>query len=83
MGNCTSTQYVPTAQVALQQGAYLSWMFKQLMKHDTLLEQIVAAKPNTNSLWGRSQPNQVGLLAQNKSCLVHPSSLLSLNCPKG
>ena len=41
VGDCTSTQYAPTAQVASQQGAYLARMFKQLAKRDALLEQIV------------------------------------------
>jgi NADH:ubiquinone reductase (non-electrogenic) len=44
LGDCTSTQYAPTAQVASQQGAYLARLFKQLAKRDVLLEQIVAAK---------------------------------------
>jgi len=44
LGDCTSTQYAPTAQVASQEGAYLARMFKQLAKRDALLEQITAAK---------------------------------------
>ncbi|KAI9451849.1 hypothetical protein F5148DRAFT_531490 [Russula earlei] len=44
VGDCTSTQYAPTAQVASQQGVYLARMFKQLAKRDALLEEIVAAK---------------------------------------
>jgi NADH:ubiquinone reductase (non-electrogenic) len=44
LGDCTSTQYAPTAQVASQQGAYLAKLFAQLAKRDALLEQIVAAK---------------------------------------
>lgn len=40
VGDCTSTQYAPTAQVASQQGAYLARMLKQLAKRDALLEQI-------------------------------------------
>jgi len=42
VGDCTSTQYAPTAQVASQQGAYLARMFKQLAKRDDLLEQIAS-----------------------------------------
>ncbi len=50
VGDCTSTQYAPTAQVASQQGAYLARMFKQLSKRDALLEQITALeKEGTNS----------------------------------
>lgn len=53
LGDCTSTQYAPTAQVASQQGAYLARLFKQLAKRDALLERIAAAKQegaNTESL---------------------------------
>jgi len=53
LGDCTSTQYAPTAQVASQQGAYLARLFKQLAKRDGLLEKIEAAKQegaNTESL---------------------------------
>lgn len=35
IGDCTATQYAPTAQVASQQGAYLGRVFKQMAKkHD-------------------------------------------------
>jgi NADH dehydrogenase FAD-containing subunit len=44
LGDCTSTLYAPTAQVASQQGAYIARMFKQLAKRDALLEQIAAAE---------------------------------------
>lgn len=44
LGDCTSTQYAPTAQVASQQGVYLARLFKQLAKRDELLEQVAAAK---------------------------------------
>jgi len=44
LGDCTSTPYAPTAQVASQQGAYLARIFKQLGKRDLLFEQISAAK---------------------------------------
>lgn len=44
LGDCTSTQYAPTAQVASQQGAYLARVFQQLAKRDALLEQVTAAK---------------------------------------
>lgn len=53
VGDCTSTAYAPTAQVASQQGAYLARMFKQLAKHDALLEQITTLEKegtNTESL---------------------------------
>jgi NADH dehydrogenase FAD-containing subunit len=53
VGDCTSTQYAPTAQVASQQGAYLARMLKQLAKRDALLEQITTLEKegtNTESL---------------------------------
>ncbi|KAH9173827.1 NDE2, mitochondrial external NADH dehydrogenase [Lactarius sanguifluus] len=53
LGDCTSSQYAPTAQVASQQGAYLARMFRQFAKRDALLEQVSAAKQegtNTESL---------------------------------
>lgn len=53
VGDCTSTQYAPTAQVASQQGTYLARMLKQLAKRDALLEQITTLEKegtNTESL---------------------------------
>jgi NADH:ubiquinone reductase (non-electrogenic) len=53
VGDCTSTQYAPTAQVASQQGAYIARTLKQLAKRDSLLEQIMAVQKeggNTESL---------------------------------
>ncbi|KAI0261230.1 FAD/NAD-P-binding domain-containing protein [Gloeopeniophorella convolvens] len=44
LGDCTSSQYAPTAQVASQQGAYLARVFAQLAKRDALVERIAAAK---------------------------------------
>jgi NADH:ubiquinone reductase (non-electrogenic) len=50
VGDCTSTQYAPTAQVASQQGAYLARMLKQLAKRDALLEHIsTLEKEGTNT----------------------------------
>ncbi|KAL0564592.1 NADH:ubiquinone oxidoreductase [Marasmius crinis-equi] len=36
IGDCTSTSYAPTAQVASQQGAYLARVFTQIAKRDKL-----------------------------------------------
>ncbi|KAJ3802120.1 pyridine nucleotide-disulfide oxidoreductase-domain-containing protein [Lentinula aff. detonsa] len=36
IGDCTSTSYAPTAQVASQQGAYLARVFAQMAKKNTL-----------------------------------------------
>lgn len=52
LGDCTSSQYAPTAQVASQQGAYLARLFKQLAKHDALLEQITAERQEGRSTEG-------------------------------
>ncbi|KIJ62223.1 hypothetical protein HYDPIDRAFT_30491 [Hydnomerulius pinastri MD-312] len=46
IGDCTSTSYAPTAQVASQQGAYLARMLKLIAKRDALenkLEQLTTA----------------------------------------
>ena len=42
LGDCTSTAYAPTAQVASQQGAYLGRCFNQLAKRDVQAEQLKA-----------------------------------------
>jgi NADH:ubiquinone reductase (non-electrogenic) len=44
LGDCTSTSYAPTAQVAFQQGAYLARIFKLIAKRDALEDQVRAAK---------------------------------------
>ncbi|KAF9239999.1 NDE2, mitochondrial external NADH dehydrogenase [Melanogaster broomeanus] len=47
IGDCTSTSYAPTAQVASQQGAYLARMFKLIAKRDALeakLESLTESK---------------------------------------
>ena len=44
IGDCTSTSYAPTAQVASQQGAYLARMFKLIAKQDALEEKMTEAK---------------------------------------
>ena len=44
LGDCTSTAYAPTAQVASQQGAYLARIFKQLAKRDALAAQLGEAQ---------------------------------------
>lgn len=40
IGDCTSTSYAPTAQVASQQGAYLARVFAQIAKRDALEEKL-------------------------------------------
>lgn len=52
LGDCTSSQYAPTAQVASQQGAYLARVFKQFAKRDAILEQISVANQEGSSTEG-------------------------------
>ncbi|KAJ3877965.1 pyridine nucleotide-disulfide oxidoreductase-domain-containing protein [Lentinula edodes] len=40
IGDCTSTSYAPTAQVASQQGAYLARVFAQMAKKETLTAKL-------------------------------------------
>lgn len=40
IGDCTSTSYAPTAQVASQQGAYLARILKLIAKRDALEDQV-------------------------------------------
>ena len=42
LGDCTSTAYAPTAQVASQQGAYLARVFGQLARRDALVVRAAA-----------------------------------------
>ncbi|KAF5366561.1 hypothetical protein D9758_008998 [Tetrapyrgos nigripes] len=42
IGDCTSTSYAPTAQVASQQGAYLARVFTQLGKKENLERQLIS-----------------------------------------
>lgn len=40
LGDCTSTSYAPTAQVASQQGAYLARILKLIARRDALEDQV-------------------------------------------
>ena len=42
IGDCTSTSYAPTAQVASQQGNYLARQFAQLAKKETIEAKLTA-----------------------------------------
>ncbi|KZT21957.1 NADH dehydrogenase [Neolentinus lepideus HHB14362 ss-1] len=46
LGDCTATQYAPTAQVASQEGAYLARMFNQIAKRDALETKLKALQAN-------------------------------------
>jgi len=51
MGDCTATQYAPTAQAASQQGAYLAQMFGKLGQKAKLEQQLkqLRADPSADS----------------------------------
>ncbi|GAA5976659.1 hypothetical protein JCM10908_005585 [Rhodotorula pacifica] len=44
LGDCTATNYAPTAQVASQQGKYLARVMSKLHKKDQLLKELEQAK---------------------------------------
>ncbi|KAI5475806.1 NADH dehydrogenase [Pseudohyphozyma bogoriensis] len=44
LGDCTATNYAPTAQAASQQGKYLARVFSQLAKKQALLKELEMAK---------------------------------------
>ncbi|KIJ56296.1 hypothetical protein M422DRAFT_23586 [Sphaerobolus stellatus SS14] len=46
LGDCTFTQYAPTAQVASQEGAYLARVFDKIGKRDKLQAELDALKAN-------------------------------------
>ncbi|GAA5911522.1 hypothetical protein JCM6882_000526 [Rhodosporidiobolus microsporus] len=44
LGDCTATNYAPTAQVAAQQGRYLARVFQKLQKKEEMLSELEQAK---------------------------------------
>ena len=50
VGDCTASQYAPTAQVASQQGAYLARVLKQMSRRDALSDEIASLKKEQMSL---------------------------------
>lgn len=50
LGDCSSTSYAPTAQVASQQGAYLARVFDKLGKRDLLAFEIRQVKDDLEKL---------------------------------
>jgi NADH:ubiquinone reductase (non-electrogenic) len=44
LGDCTATNYAPTAQVATQQGKYLARVFQKIQKKEQLLDELNQAK---------------------------------------
>ncbi|GAA5979576.1 hypothetical protein JCM5350_004943 [Sporobolomyces pararoseus] len=57
LGDCTATNYAPTAQVASQQGRYLARVFSKLHKKDALLRDLDSAKSSN------AEPAQLDSLA--------------------
>lgn len=61
IGDCTSSSYAPTAQVASQQGAYLARVLKHIARKDALqkrLEELDAAKV-TGADWQEDEKRNV------------------------
>lgn len=50
IGDCTSSSYAPTAQVASQEGAYLARVLTQIAKADALKDKIAAMRAEGKSL---------------------------------
>ncbi|KAK4700042.1 NADH:quinone reductase (non-electrogenic), partial [Phenoliferia sp. Uapishka_3] len=57
LGDCTATNYAPTAQAASQQGKYLARVFQQLAKKDGLLKELEVAKSSN------AEPSRLDSLA--------------------
>ncbi len=49
MGNCSATKFAPTAQVAAQQGTYLSRLFNTMAHTNALEGEIAALKAKPRS----------------------------------
>jgi NADH:ubiquinone reductase (non-electrogenic) len=59
IGDCTASSYAPTAQVASQQGAYLSRIFKLLAKKDNLEANLAHAENNEEAEKLKKQVDKV------------------------
>ncbi|KAJ8584437.1 NADH dehydrogenase [Rhizopogon salebrosus TDB-379] len=59
IGDCTASSYAPTAQVASQQGAYLSRIFKLLAKKDNLEAKLAHAENNEEAEKLKKQMDKV------------------------
>lgn len=86
LGDCTSTSYAPTAQVASQQGAYLARIFKLLAKRDVLEDQVKALSSvkDGEQLEGESSKHieslkkKIGKVRLNPFAYSHQGSLASV-----
>lgn len=61
IGDCTASSYAPTAQVANQQGAYLSRLFGLLAKRDKLEADLAHAETSEEAEKLRKQVDKVKL----------------------
>lgn len=61
IGDCTASSYAPTAQVASQQGSYLSRVFKLLAKRDQLEADLSHAETSEEAEKLKKQVDKVKL----------------------
>jgi NADH:ubiquinone reductase (non-electrogenic) len=61
IGDCTASSYAPTAQVASQQGSYLSRVFKLLAKKDKLEADLSHAETSEEAEKLKKQIDKVKL----------------------
>jgi NADH:ubiquinone reductase (non-electrogenic) len=59
IGDCTASSYAPTAQVASQQGAYLSRIFKLLAKKDKIEADVAHAETSDEAEKLKKQVDKV------------------------
>lgn len=57
IGDCTSSHYAPTAQVAAQQGSYVGRLLNQIAERDDTLDKVTMLKEQLDS--GSADPNVV------------------------
>lgn len=74
LGDCTSSSYAPTAQVASQQGAYLARILKQIAKRDALQDQVKAlSSPTDGEQLGDETTNHIEKLQKKMGKIrLHP-----------
>jgi len=73
LGDCTSSSYAPTAQVASQQGAYLARILKQIAKRDALQDQVKALSATDGEQPGEETTNHIEKLKKKMGKIrLHP-----------
>jgi len=84
IGDCTASSYAPTAQVASQQGAYLSRIFKLLAKKDKIEADVAHAETSDEAEKLRKQVDRVKMKPfhyshQGSLACVFPCSVCSFD----